>query len=58
MQGKDGKGQGKELQPVWSCGPILLQTIIDLLETGNFEDEECEEDDMNYDELLEYLDDA
>ena len=43
---------------MWSCGPILSQTIIDLQETGTFEDEECEEDDMDYDELLEYLDDA
>lgn len=45
------------LQPVWSCGPILPQTLIDLLEAGTVEEEECEEDDLDYAELLEYLDD-
>ena len=59
-------GQGCErsekgvLEPVWSCGIILPPSLIDLLETGtgiSSEDEEYEEDDMDYDEMLEYIDD-
>ena len=59
-------GQGWEksekgvLEPVWSCGLILPPSLIDLLETGtgiSSEDEEYGEDDMDYDEMLEYIDD-
>ena len=45
---------------MWSCGIILPPSLIDLLETGtgiSSEDEEYEEDDMDYDEMLEYIDD-
>ena len=41
---------------MWSCGLILLPSLIDLLETG-VSSEEHKEDDMDYDEMLEYLDD-
>lgn len=56
-------GQGWEkvdkgfLEPVWSCGPILPLSLIDMLETGVCDEEEQDEDDMDYEEMLEYMDD-
>ena len=52
-------GQGREkteegiLEPVWSCGPILLPSLIDLLEktADEVEDEEVDQD-IDYKELL------
>ena len=44
------------LEPVWSCGPILPLSLIDLLEKTAqevAEDEEAEEEqEIDYDELL------
>ena len=55
-------GQGWEktkegiLEPVWSCGPILPPSLIDLLEKTvqdvEEEEEEEEEHDIDYDEIL------
>ncbi len=55
-------GQGWEkttegiLEPVWSCGPILPPSLIDLLETTVDELEEGEEgeieEDIGYDEIF------
>lgn len=55
-------GQGWEkteegiLEPVWSCGPILPPSLIDLLqntaEEVDEDEEEEEEQDLDYDELL------
>ncbi|XP_063959228.1 uncharacterized protein LOC135154916 [Lytechinus pictus] len=54
-------GQGWEktkegiLQPIWSCGPILPPSLIDLLEStiNEVEDDEEEEEEIDYDELLD-----
>lgn len=42
------------LEPVWSCGPILPPTLVDLLEetVEEEENEEEEEQELDYDELL------
>jgi len=41
------------LEPVWSCGPILPLSLIDLLEkTAEDVDEEGDEQDVDYDELF------
>ncbi|KAK2189067.1 hypothetical protein NP493_115g02000 [Ridgeia piscesae] len=32
------------LEPVWSCGPVLPNSLVDLLDTGDREEEEEEED--------------
>ena len=53
-------GQGWEktkegiLEPVWSCGPIVLPSLIDLLEktADEVEDEEVDQD-IDYEELLD-----
>ena len=31
------------LEPVWSCGPVLPNSLVDLLDTGDREEEEEEE---------------
>ena len=38
------------LEPVWSCGPVLPNSLVDLLDTGDLEEEEEEEE--NEDEFL------
>ena len=47
------------LELVWSRGPILPLTPVDLLDTPEEEQEENEEEAgvHNYEELLDYLDD-
>jgi len=57
-------GQGWEkteegvLEPLWSCGPVLLPSLIDLLEKTAEEvkevAEEEEEQEIDYEELLSY----
>ena len=32
------------LEPVWSCGPVLPNSLVDLLEAGDLEEEEEEEE--------------
>ena len=49
------KGEGNTLEPEWSCGPILLSSLIDLLEKTVEEIEEREPDDNqdpSYDEIF------
>ena len=58
-------GQGWEkteqgvLEPVWTCGPILPPSLIDLLDTGDSEsdqndDEEAEDDvEIDYDDVMD-----
>lgn len=47
------------LEPVWSCGPVLPTSLVDLLDTddstGSEEDEELdyEDEDVNFDELID-----
>ena len=43
------------LEPVWSCGPILPLSLIDLMETADLGANEEEEDDIDYDEMLQSL---
>ncbi|KAG1706959.1 hypothetical protein GQR58_003583 [Nymphon striatum] len=53
-------GQDDVLEPVWSCGPILPPTMIDLFEKTTEEMEQCDDDieekqsdqDSDYEELL------
>lgn len=46
------------LEPIWSCGPILPPSLTDLLETVDDEAEEVEEEHaLNYDEMMQYLED-
>ena len=33
------------LEPVWSCDPVLPNSLVDLLDTGGREEEEEEEED-------------
>ena len=33
------------LEPVWSCGPVLTNSLVDFLDTGNCEEEEEVEED-------------
>ena len=40
---------------MWSCGPILPLSLIDLMETADLGEDEEEEDDIDYDEMLQYL---
>ena len=59
---EDGHGWMKMdgfLEPVWSRGPILPPSLVDLLDTPEEEQEENEEEAgvHNYEELLDYLDD-
>jgi hypothetical protein len=56
-------GQGWEktdegiLEPVWSCGPILPHSLVDLLEKAIEEveetDEQDQEEEIDYDELID-----
>ena len=32
------------LEPVWSCGPVLPNSLVDLLDTGDRDEEEQEEE--------------
>ena len=32
------------LEPVWSCGPVLPNSLVDLLDTGDRDEEEEEEE--------------
>lgn len=63
----DDAGQGWEknttgiMEPVWSCGPVLPTSLIDLLETGGCDDDANEGEDeepMDYEDMLEYIDEA
>ena len=42
---------------MWSCGPVLPNVLVDLLDTGDREDEEEEddedEDEFNFDDFSE-----
>ena len=40
------------LKPVWSCGPILPSSLIDLLEKTPEEVEEDDEQEIDYDQLI------
>ena len=44
----DGQGwvrtEDRVLEPVWSCGPVLPNSLVDLLDTGDRENEEVEEE--------------
>ena len=43
------------LKPVWSCGPVLPPSLIDLLEKTNKQEDdgETEEEELVYNELLD-----
>ena len=43
------------MEPVWSCGPIQPLSHIDLMETAELEEDEQEGDDIEYEEMLQYL---
>ena len=45
------------MEPVWSYGPILPPSLIDLLDTGICQEESEDEEDVNFDDMIEYLDD-
>ena len=32
------------MEPVWSCGPVLQNSLVDLLDTGDLEEKEDEEE--------------
>lgn len=60
----DGQGWEKKhgiLEPVWSCGPIMPQTLVDLIEPvtnelekdAEDEDEEDEDVDYEYEDILD-----
>ena len=40
-----------ELEPVWSRGPIILQSLVDLLETTNKDEEDFEEKEEQKDDI-------
>ena len=42
------------MEPVWSCGPILPPSLIDLLEetVQEIENHKEDEDDLDYEELF------
>lgn len=55
---QDGNGWTMDdgtLEPLWSKGPILPPSMVDILEEGNIQDE-SEDEVEDYDELLEFLD--
>ena len=58
---EEGKGWMKndicDLEPIWSHGDILPQSLVDLVEESETNIEEFEEEDIDFDEILEYLDD-
>ena len=40
------------MEPVWSCGPILPQSLIDLLAVlSDDNDDDKEEDEVEFDEM-------
>ena len=45
------------LESVWSCGPVLPNSLVELLDTGNREEEEDEEegkeDEFDFDDFSE-----
>ena len=45
------------MEPIWSYGDILPQSLVDLVEESETNIEEFEEEDIDFDEILEYLDD-
>ena len=54
------KNDRGELEPVWSCGPVLPTSLVDLLDTGDHEEVEEEgdiEDEFDLDNLIESDDD-
>ena len=56
----DGQGcveHSDVLEPLWSCGLILPPTLIDLLDTPEYDEETDDEEVTDYDDLLEYQDD-
>ena len=44
-------------EPLWSGGPILPPSLIDLVDTPEYEEENDDEEATDYDDLLGYLDD-
>ena len=58
---EEGKGwmknDGGDMEPIWSYGDILPQSLVDLVEESETNIEEFEEEDIDFDEILEYLDD-
>ena len=56
----DGQGWVKDgdlLEPLRSGGPFLPPTLIDLLDTPEYDEETDDEEVTEYDDLLEYLND-
>ena len=51
------KSEGGILEPVWSCGPILPPSCIDLLAAGVVGDDEGEEDEVEIDDEMDDDDD-
>ena len=45
------------MEPIWSYGQIFPPSLVDLIENTSPNVEEFEEEDIDYDEILEYLDD-
>ena len=45
------------MEPIWSYGDILPQSLVDLVEESETNIEEFEKEDIDFDEILEYLDD-
>ena len=39
------------LEPMWPCGPVLPNSLVDFLYTGDREEEEEEEEEENQDEF-------
>lgn len=56
---QDGHGWNKvdgRLEPLWSRGPILPPTMVDILEKGDVVDEDEQDDEMNdYADILAFL---
>ena len=45
-------------EPIWSYGDILPPSLVDLIDcTGSDDEEFGEEEDNDFDDILEYLDD-
>ena len=55
----DGQGWIKEgdlFEPMWSYGLILPPSLIDILETNNSEDDDDNDSVIDYEDVMEYLD--
>ena len=55
----DGQGWKKNtegvLEPVWSCGPVLPTSLVDILHTIDHEEDGNEEEEFDYDSFLTML---